>query len=305
MGNILTNIRSRFTSADMTMKLIFINAGVYILLAFLQVFGKITGFHSLIIDQWFSLPSDWHLVLTHPWTLITYSFIHANFLHLLFNMLWLYFFGPLFEYIYSARSMVGLYILGELFGAVFFILMYNTIPYYMTNYAFLLGASAAILALVIAVATAQPNRVIRLFFIGDVKFKYVAIGLILMDVLLLTDNNGGGHLAHLGGALAGYLFAIYMKKGRDITSWINTIIDRLVNITKLFKHTPHIKVSRGGKFDKTGQTVYNKHKEDQDYNKQKKESEASLDKILDKVRKSGYNNLNEKEKKQLFDASKR
>jgi len=302
MGNILTNIRSRFTSADMTMKLIFINVGVYVLLAFLQVFGKITGFHALIIDQWVALPSDWHLVLMRPWTLITYSFVHANFLHLLFNMLWLYFFGPLFEYLYNARYMVGLYILGELFGAIFFILMYNTIPFFMTDYASLVGASAAILAFVIAVATTQPNRKVNLLFIGNVKFKYLAIGWIVMDILLLTDNNGGGHLAHLGGALAGYLFVIQMRKNKDITNWINKFIDRLVNLSKLFKHTPHIKVSRGGKFN---QATYHKHKQDQDYNEQKKEKEESLDEILDKVRKSGYNNLTTKEKKQLFDASKR
>ncbi|MFA6832555.1 MAG: rhomboid family intramembrane serine protease [Bacteroidaceae bacterium] len=305
MGNILTNIRSRFTSADMTMKLIFINVGVYVFLAFLQVFAKITGLHWLIIDQWFALPSDWHLVLMRPWTLITYSFLHATFWHLLFNMLWLYFFGPLFEYIYSARYMVGLYVLGELFGAAFFILMYNTIPYYMTDYASLVGASAAILALVIAVATAQPDRMIGLLLIGNVKFKYVAIGLIVMDVLLLTDNNGGGHLAHLGGALAGYLFVVQMKKRRDITSWINKLIDWIVNLSKLFKHTPHLKVSRGGKYGQEKQTVYNKHQEAQVYNEQKKEAEASLDQILDKVRKSGYDKLSDQEKRQLFDASKK
>lgn len=301
MSYIITNIRDRFTSADMTMKLIFINAGVYVFLAFLQVFAKITGLHGFILDQWVALPSDWHLVLMHPWTLVTYSFVHANFLHLLFNMLWLYFFGPIFEYLYSARAMVGLYIVGEIFGAVFFILMYNTIPYFMTNYATLVGASAAILALVLAVSTAQPNRVIRLLFIGDVKFKYLAIGLIVMDVLLLTDNNGGGHLAHLGGALAGYLFALQMSRGKDITSWVNWLIDRVVNLSKIFKHTPHIKVSRGGKFD---QKPYNKHEDDLNYNEHKKANEASIDKILDKVRKSGYNNLTDKEKRQLFDASK-
>mgnify|MGYP003403576945 FL=1 len=159
----------------------------------------------------------------------------------------------------------------------------------------MLGASASVLAIVVATAVRQPEFRVNFMFIGAVRLKYVALIMVVTDLLFVTSGNGGGHIAHLGGALAGWWFAWSLQKGSDVTRWINQVFDWLSGGFK-FKSSPKkpkMKVEQGGR------------KADYDYNARKKQQSEEIDRILDKLKKSGYASLSTEEKKRLFDASKR
>jgi hypothetical protein len=159
----------------------------------------------------------------------------------------------------------------------------------------LLGASASVLAIVVATAVREPEYRVNFMFVGAVRLKYVALFMVVTDLLFMTSGNGGGHIAHLGGALAGWWFALGLQKGRDITRWINQVFDWFSGGMKFKRPAkkPKMKVERGGK------------NADYDYNAQKKRQSEEIDRILDKLKKSGYASLTTEEKKRLFDASKR
>ena len=228
---------------------------------------------------------------------MTYMFLHAGALHLLFNMLWLYWFGQLFLSFFSARHLRGLYILGGLSGGLLYMLAYNVFPYFSpyVNASWLLGASASVLAIVVATAVREPEYRVNFMFIGAVRLKYVALFAVVMDLLFVTSGNGGGHIAHLGGALAGWCFAASLRKGTDVTKWINQVFDVLSGGIRLkpSPKKPKMKAEKGGRTA------------DYDYNARKKQQSEEIDRILDKLKKSGYASLTNEEKKRLFDASKR
>jgi hypothetical protein len=229
-------------------------------------------------------------------------FMHADVLHILFNMLWLYWFGTISLYFFTNKHLRGIYLLGGLCGGLLYILSYNTFPYFaeiVVHSPPLVGASASILAIVMATAYREPNYPVRLLLIGTVRLKYLALFVVLTDLLFLTSDNAGGHIAHLGGALAGLWFAASLRKGTDITAWINSILDGIAWLfdKKTWRRKPKMKVHYG-----SGSTMREK---DYDYNARKKAQSDEIDRILDKLKKSGYGSLTTEEKKSLFDASKR
>ena len=176
-------------------------------------------------------------------------------------------------------------------------LAFNVFPYFQNHVygSWLLGASASVLAIVVATAVREPEYRVNFMFVGAVRLKYVALFMVITDLLFMTSGNGGGHIAHLGGALAGWWFAASLRKGHDVTKWINNVFD-WVNGGFRFKipaRKPKMKASKGGK------------NADYDYNAQKKRQSEEIDRILDKLKKSGYSSLTTEEKKRLFDASKR
>lgn len=221
-------------------------------------------------------------------------FMHADVLHILFNMLWLYWFGKLFLSFFSSKHLRGLYLLGGICGGVLYMISYHIFPYFEhalpTSY--LLGASASVLAIVVAVAVREPNYPVQLLLFGTVRLRTIALVIILLDLMLITSGNAGGHISHLGGALAGWWFAAGLRRGTDVTRWINYVIDFCMGWKKPVRK-PKMKVYYGDK------------QKDYDFNARKKEREAEVDRILDKLRKSGYSSLSEEEKKRLFDASKK
>lgn len=247
--------------------------------------------------QYLELPAWLPLFLSQPWSLFTYMFLHAGALHLLFNMLWLYWFGQMFLSLFSARHFRGLYILGGICGGLLYMLAYNVLPYFkpFVYGSFLLGASASVLAIVVATAFRSPEYRVNFMFIGSVRLKYVALFVVITDLLFVTSGNGGGHIAHLGGALAGWWFARSLQKGTDVTKWINQVFDWF---SGGFKFTPSRKKPKM-KAEKGGRAA------DYDYNARKKQQSEETDRILDKLKKSGYSSLTTEEKKHLFDASKR
>jgi len=236
-----------------------------------------------------SVPGE---LLRRPWTIITYMFTHFNFLHILFNMLVLFWFGKIFLQYLSARQMVSTYILGGLAGAILSILFINGFPGLREHLGSpMLGASASIMAIVIAIAIYVPDYTLYMLFIGPVRLKYIALVFIIMDVLMIGSYNAGGHIAHLGGAIYGYAFISLFRKGRDIGDWLNNLLDKAVT---LFKPRPHLNVT----YRKATKRV-----SDEEYNRSKVNQQKEIDRILDKIAQGGYENLSKKEKETLFKMS--
>lgn len=298
MANIITDLRNRFLRADIALRFIYVNIAVFLLTALADIVMLLTGHGHFIYLRWAECPADFGTLLRQPWSLVTYMFLHADVWHILFNMLWLYWFGRLFLYLFSDRHFRGLYFLGGLCGGVLYMMAYNVFPYFQPyiHSSYLLGASASVLAIAVATAVREPDYRVNLLFLGAIRLKYLALILVVTDLLFITSGNSGGHIAHLGGALAGWWFAASFQRGHDPTAWINRTIDFL---TGLFSHRqrtrrrPKMKVH------------YGKHAADYDYNARKREREEEIGRILDKLKKSGYDSLTNEEKKKLFDESKR
>lgn len=296
MGRFITDLKNDFRKGSISQQFIYINIGIFVLTALVSIVGMLFNVGNSWVE-WLELPAWLPQFIKQPWSLVTYMFLHANILHLLFNMLWLYSFGQLFLMFFSARHFRGLYFLGGLCGGLLYIVAYNVFPYFLPYIykSYLLGASASVLAIVIATAVREPEYRVSLMLFGQIRLKYLALIVIVTDLLFVTSNNAGGHIAHLGGALAGWWFAAGLQKGTDVTKWINIFIDWFWGIWKV-KHAPKkpkMKVHYGGRAG------------DYEYNARKKEQNDEIDRILDKLKKSGYQNLTTEEKKRLFDASKR
>lgn len=297
MGNIITDLKNDFRRGSISQQFIYINCGIFVVTALVTIVGVLFNVDKYPWIEWLELPTWLPRFIKQPWSLLTYMFLHAGILHLLFNMLWLYSFGQLFLMFFSARHFRGLYFLGGICGGLLYMLAYNVFPYFEPyRYgSYLLGASASVLAIVIATAVREPEYRVNLLLFGQIRLKYLALVVVVTDLLFITSNNAGGHIAHLGGALAGWWFATGLRKGTDTTKWINNVIDWLQGGWKI-KRTPKkpkMKVHYGGRTS------------DYEYNARKKEQDDEVDRILDKLKKSGYSSLTTEEKKRLFDASKR
>lgn len=290
----------RFASADIVRKFIYTNVLVYIILVLIGVFSVLFNSPSLVatISSWLELPASPILLAHRPWTVFTYMFMHGGLMHIVWNMFALYLFGRIFLDFFSIRHFVGVYLLGGLFGALFFVLAYNLFPYFagVVDVSHLVGASAAVLAVVAAAAVRSPEYRINMLFFGSVKLSTFAIVTVCISVLMLSGNNAGGNFAHLGGALGGYLFALLLGKGVDLTDilcrpvdWCRSVLGKLKNLKRKRRKFTY---SPGGK-----------HGADYEHNAQKKAAEAEVDAILEKIKKGGYASLSEEEKKRLFDAS--
>lgn len=295
MGDFITDLKRKFNSGSIALKFIYANAGIFVFTSLLIIFWTLFNRNGTSFLLYLELPASFERFIYQPWTIITYMFMHANILHLLFNMLWLYWFGELFLYFFSARHLRGLYFLGGIAGGILYMISYNVFPYFTTSISqsYMLGASASVLAIVVATAVKSPNYSINLLFFGSVRLKYVASVIVLIDFLFITSDNAGGHIAHIGGALAGWIFAAGLSKGHDYTKWINNFIDLFDKISFTRKRKPKMKI------------YYGEKTKDYDYNEKKKQNSDEIDRILDKLRKSGYDSLSTYEKKALFDASNR
>ena len=293
MDGIITNLKRSFLAGSILKKLIFINIAVFILIRLLGILLLLFNLQDFPILLYLQLPASPTALLSRPWTLFTYMFTHFEFLHILFNMLWLYWFGELFLQVFNERQLGGLYVLGGLAGALLFVVSYNLFPYFqeVASFSFLMGASASVMAIVFAISFYRKEIEIHLLLFGRIKLIYLALFTFVIDLLAMTSDNAGGHIAHIGGALFGIWFASRYAQGKDLTAPINRLIDKLVN---LGKRKPKMSVTYGGRSNK-----------DWEYNARKQQQAANIDAILDKLKRSGYGSLSADEKKQLFDASKK
>ncbi len=299
MGSFIDDLKRTFKQGNIVVRLIFINVVAYVLLMLLGVVVSLFGTN---IGPWVSdlyLPADLLQLMRRPWTPITYMFMHSGIWHLLGNMLWLYWFGKLFLYFFSAKHLRGLYVMGGLMGGLLYIIAYNVFPLFRDQLysSTLVGASASVLAIAIATAIREPEYRINLMFVGPVRLKYFALFIVIFDFLYVGSNNAGGHIAHLGGALAGWWFAHGITRGYDITRWVNTSIDTLGNLFNKRERKP--------RKPKMKVHVNNARTADYDYNARKKSQSDEIDRILEKLKKSGYPSLTDEEKRKLFEASKR
>ncbi len=299
MAGIFDDLKQTFKQGNIVVRLIYINVAAFVVSTLLSV---VLGLFTVSATEFLRnlyLPADLLQLLRRPWSIITYMFMHAGIWHLLGNMLWLYWFGKLFLYFFSAKHLRGLYVLGGLLGGLLFIVAYNIFPIFKGQLysATLVGASASVLAIAIATAVREPEYLINLMFIGPVRLKYFALFIVLFDTLSIGSSNAGGHMAHLGGALAGWWFVKGIGNGYDITHWINTCLDTIVGLFSKRKREP--------RKPKMKVHAANSRVTDYEYNANKKQKSDEVDKILDKLKQSGYSSLSDEEKRRLFEASKR
>lgn len=321
MATAIDNLRMRFRRSDMAVQLVWVNVAVYVLVTVASAVLLLFNRSLLGLVEWVELPASPAQFLRQPWSLLTYMFMHGGLLHLAFNVLWLYSFGRLFLQFFSARHLLGLYLLGGIVGGLFYMVAYNVFPYFQASVhiSYLVGASASVLAIVCATAYREPDYPLRLMLLGTIRLKWLALAAIVLDLMLMSSGNAGGHIAHLGGALAGLAFAAGLRRGRDLTRWINAAIDGL---NALFhpRRRPRMKVHRAksssaggraksrtsaGSQGQSGTTADPSRQSDYDYNARRRATQAEIDRILDKIKASGYQCLTEEEKKTLFDASRR
>ncbi len=291
--SIVDDIKRSYKQGEVLTKFIYINIGVFVVVRLLQVFFSFSGGPGADYPllRWISVPSNPSLLLVRPWTLFTYMFVHYEFIHFIFNVLVLYWFGRLFMAFFSSRQFVGVYLMGGLAGAAVYFVSYNIIPVLYSNFpsSLLMGASASIMAILFAAARYRPEFTVEMMFFGPVKLKYIALIYFLLDLISISAlRNTGGHLAHIGGAALGWYFAVQLLKGKDITSGFNRFIDRILS---LFKRKSTLTVS------------YKRPVSDMEFNAKKVNRQAELDRILEKIKKSGYDSLTKQEKKILFEES--
>lgn len=241
------------------------------------------------VSAWIAIPSSPSQLLLRPWSIFTYMFYHWDFMHLLFNMLWLYWMGAIIMEYLGAKKLFGIYIMGGLFGALAYVIAFNSFPIFANsvNVSFALGASASVLAITVAAATLLPDYPVSLMFIGNVALKWIAAVSVLLDVINISGDNAGGHIAHLGGALFGFIYIRSLRNGTNLTKWLELLGDKF-----------------SGKRGKMSVAYTRKKKSDEDFVLHKKARQEQMDEILDKISKSGYGSLSQSEKDFLFQISK-
>jgi len=274
-------------------KLIAINLAVFILTGLVSA---LLGFSMDAILYWFELPKDFFAFLAKPWTLVTYSFFHAGFGHIFWNMLILYFTGRIFLNLFDGQRFINVYFLGIILGGLVFLLSYNVFPTLLSTNTSLIGASAGVTAILLFICTYIPNQEVRLFGLINIKLWYLGAFVVLVDLVLIpTGGNIGGRLAHLGGAFLGYFYARQLLRGKDIGEGFSKMLVSLGSLFKLGKKTPPLKTVYRKRSDKNSKSGINYDKA----TRQKK-----IDAILDKISKSGYESLSKAEKDFLFKAGK-
>jgi membrane associated rhomboid family serine protease len=287
-------IKKTFSKGSSLNKLIYINITVFLLITIIAAVGfllKNAEISEKILNL-ISVPSSLGVLLTRPWTLVTYMFVHKDIWHILFNMLWFYWFGIIFLEYLDQRKLVAVYLLGGISGALVYILSFNIFPAFSGFVAesVAIGASASVMAVVIATAVYVPDYTVQLFLFGKVKIKYLAFAIFVFTSVMDFSVNSGGKLAHIGGAFFGYFYTLNLRQGRDIGKGMNRIIDFFAT---LFKPRRKLKV--------THKKVANEY----EYNKIKTEHQARVNTILDKISKGGYESLTKEEKETLFNESQK
>lgn len=306
MNRFINELKDNFKFGNFLTKLIYINAGIFVaikLAVLLCTWFKVSTYWV----QYLELPAFLPSLMQQPWSIISYMFLHDHFAHFIFNLIALYYLGQLFLQFFHQKQLVAVYLLGGFAGAAVYLMGFNGIPYF-TNAkmgSYLLGASASIMAILFAAVGYAPNREVDVTLIGKVKLQYIGYAFLFLDMVGLGKFNSGGSMAHIGGAFMGFLFGYYYAQGKDLSKPITKALDWLANnyhvpsFNNLFKRSskPKFKV-------KVNNT---RNMSDAEWNMQQKEREKQrqerIDQILDKIKKSGYQNLTEEEKKSLFDLS--
>lgn len=273
---LVDEIKRRYKQGNLPLKLIFINIAVFIIVTLYQLIAQ----NDFLIKN-LSLSSEFSEFITKPWTLFTYMFLHIRTMHLLFNMLMLWVIGDFFYKYFGDKAFAQFYFLGGILGGIFYLIFQFIYP----HYSLLMGASAAIYAVLFAMVAYQPELRVRLFFISEpIKLLYVAIAFILLGFLMNAENLGG-NISHVGGAIFGYLYMKQYERGQTLSDFFDALGKKLKPKKKTNLHA----------------TKNNKPPQDDfEYADWKKQKEDKTNQILEKISRSGYNSLTEEEKSFLF-----
>ena len=265
-----------FKNTNILYKLIYINVGIFLTYNILIVMCSLFMLDASPSIEKLILKENTNTLIKQPWSIISYMFFHKTFIHLLFNMIWLHFSGKLFLDYFSEKQFLSTYFMGGICGGLLFILSFNYLPAFeiVNQNAKAMGASASVLAIMFAISTHIPNYRIQIPFIGMIKIKYLAFALIILDIISIPKGNAGGHIAHIGGALFGYIYIKQLNNGVDISKNLYQIINMIFAMNIVKKNNI-------------------------------KKNQNKIDNILEKISKSGYSSLNKNEKEILFKASKR
>jgi membrane associated rhomboid family serine protease len=309
-GSFWENLRNAFRHSDNGLyKLIAINILVFFALLVVRVLLTISGLEGLYKSglSLFMMPASLPKLATQPWSIFTYMFLHEGVFHILFNMLFLYWFGVLVHQYLGSRKLVNLYILGGLFGALFYVLIYNLAPYFSSSVgsSLMLGASAGVFAVVVGAATLAPNTTFFLILIGPVKIVYIAIFYVIMSFANSIGANAGGELAHLGGALLGFLYVTQLRKGID---WGIPVQKVGIFFENLFsRNRSKVKVSyrKAKTANSGGFGGFASRADSKPATRPQETSQEEIDQILDKIAAKGYDALSKEEKRKLFEFSKK
>ncbi len=315
LSSIWDDVKQQFSYGNMIIRLIIVNVAIFLVINLMKVFlhhgGAPDNWYDRILG-WFKISSDPLEILMHPWSIFTHMFMHEGFWHLLWNMLFLYWFGRILGDLLGDKRILPIYVLGGLAGALAFFVSVNLLPYGSGGIHTALGASAGIMAIVVAAGMIAPEYSLRLLFLGDVKLKYIVVGVIILDLIgTAGDINTGGHFAHLGGALMGYIFITQLQSGRDLSEPLNNFFDKTSNMFRGISE-PSLRPRKGPKMvhrnedkiksrQQRGKTG---HRSDRGKSADGSHQDK-LDAILDKIKKEGYDSLSEAEKEFLFNASKK
>jgi membrane associated rhomboid family serine protease len=290
MANIIDDLKLQYKFGGMTQKLIYWNIACF--LVSYVLFGLLR-LVNIDIDflQYVSLSSNLGDLLWKPWSIISYSFFHSDFFHIFFNLIILNFSSQLFLTFFNQKQLLGLYILSAIFAGVVFVSSF----YLMNIIAPLVGASGAIMAILVAVTTYQPLMNVRLLLLGNVKLWQITIVILILDLLQIKMDNSGGHIAHLAGAFFGFIFIKLLENGTDLTKIVSSVLDFFVNLFKKSPPKPLKTVHRNYKkpVEKSTSRIVTKDK-----------TQQQIDEILDKISRSGYDCLTKEEKEFLFKAGK-
>ncbi len=288
------DIKSTFRNGSSLTRLIYINVAVFILITLSAVAGYLFNYPDLAdkVLRMIAVPSSINALIVKPWTIITYMFVHQGIWHILFNMLWLYWFGSIFLEYLDQRKLVAVYLLGGISGAFVYILAFNIFPAFsgIVGESIAIGASASVMAIVVAIAAYVPDYTVSLLLLGRIKIKYMALAIFVLASVMDFSVNSGGKLAHIGGALFGYIYTLNIRRGHDIGKSLNRIFDFFVTLLK-----PRKKLK----------VTHRKPATEYEYNKIKVEHQARINSILEKISKGGYDSLTKEEKELLFKESQK
>lgn len=302
MSNIVDDIKREFSKSENSLvKIILINTAVFMVLLLAKIIltlSQSSNIYSWIVNQ-LQLPASTTEFLYRPWTLVTYFFTHDDIFHILFNMLFFYWFGKLIDEYLGAKRVVALYMLGGLFGGIIYMTIYNLLPYFQPYLAQsrMMGASAAAFAVAVGASTLLPNYTFNLIFLGPIRIKFIALFYIILSLAQTVGPNAGGNLAHLGGALIGYIFIKLLQNGTDLGRPIYSMMN---GWSGLFKKRPTMQVTYREKQVYRSTTTYSSTTTSSTI---EIPDQTEIDSILDKISRSGYESLTKEEKQKLFKAS--
>ena len=292
--SILDDLKLQYKIGNVAVRLIFWNLFLFVVPAI--VFGLLHLFH-VQIDylHYVSLSTNWSDLLWKPWSLLSYSFFHSGIFHIIFNMLMLHFVGQLFLTFFTQKQLFSVYVIGAVFSGLVYMLGYQFLPALTNVDTSMVGASAAVMAILMATVSYQPYMEVRLFIFGNVKLWQIALVLIILDLIQLPMNNTGGHIAHLSGALFGYIYTKALQSEIDLGSGLTSFTESITSVFRKQKSSPFKKVHVNPKkpIVKRESKVVAKDK-----------TQQQIDEILDKISQSGYDSLTSEEKEFLFKAGK-